>query len=237
MNDDKKTHKNIAPYIPFKTLTGFVSNLKNHAVPPLIDHSLLQTMSGSMRGQLLSTLRYLNLIDLNNAVNEPLIKMVKAYKTDSYGEVLHEILRKAYHDIFENVNLESGTSQTLIDAFRKHGNVDGQMLDKAIRFFLTALDECSVKYSPYFKIKKARKPTQRKKKKTKLDGENNGEDSKGGEDFDIDDIDDRAQFRIAIPGKKDVVIFLPDDIDQDDWDMVKIMLDAYVKRLTKSGGR
>ena len=42
-----------------------------------------------------------------------------------------------------------------------------------------------------------------------------------------------AKFRIPIPSKADAVLYLPRDIDSQDWEMVKVMLDAYVSRLTK----
>lgn len=233
MEVDAKKPKNITPYIPFKTFIGFIDNLKTHAVPPIIDHSLLQSMSGSMRGQLLSSLRYLNLIDSNNHVIETLKSIVTSYKTDAWQMVLHEILQEAYHDVVGEVKLDHGTSQQLIEAFKKNGNVDGQMLDKAVRFYLSALDECGIKYSPYFKAKKPRKQSQRKKKPSQ---KSKSDESPESEKPFEDDFHEGANFRIPVPGKTDVVIFLPDNIDQHDWEMVKTMLDAYVGRLAKAEG-
>ncbi len=235
MSENEKKPTILIPYIPFKTFYGFVDNLKNNTVPPIIDASLLQTMSGSMKGQLLSSLKFLKLIGTDCAVLGSLENLVNYYKTESWGDCLQGIVFDAYLEITGNVDLNSGTSQQLYDAFRKRGNVDGQMLDKSVRFYLSALDECGVTYSPYFKAKKPRKPTQRKKKKDQKNKvRESGEDGfSDGEDF---DNAGGAKFKIAVPGKSDVVIHLPEDIDQNDWEMVKTMLDAYVKRLTNFGG-
>lgn len=235
----KKPLKTV-PYIPFKTFTGFIDKLHSTAVPPIIDSSLLDTMSGSMKGQLLSSLRFLNLVDINNAVNETLINLIKAYKTDVLEIALKGIFTKAYHEITDKINLNTGTAQQLNDSFRKLGNVDGQMLDKAVRFYLTGLENSGIKYSPFFKAKKVRKGGPRKSKKSK---KKTRKDS--GEDLDDEDSDDeeeeatsgkREKIEISIPGKKSFSVRLPTDMDKEDWEMVKSMLEAYVKRLTNVGG-
>ena len=150
-----KKHLKTMPYIPFKTFIGFIDKLHSTVVPSIIDSSMLDTMSGSMKGQLLSSLRFLNLVDINNAVNESLKNLIKAYKTDGWEVALKGILFEAYHEITDKINLETGTAQQLNDSFKKLGNIDGQMLDKAIRFYLTGLESSGTKYSPFFKAKKS----------------------------------------------------------------------------------
>lgn len=238
MEESDKKSKVITPYIPFKTFVGFIDNLKSNTVPPIVDHSLLQSMSGSMKGQLLSSLRYLNLIDANNHVLESLKNIVTHYKTDDWGDTLSNIIIRAYHDMIGDVKLESGTSKQLLEAFRKRGNVDGQMLDKAVRFYLSSLDECGFKYSPYFKARKARKTGPRKTKNGKKKTQKENHDDL---DDDLEEEDEapgakRVKVNIDIPGKKSVSIYLPADMDNEDWSMVKTMLEAYVKRLTNVGG-
>lgn len=223
-------------YVPLKTFISFIDKLHSTAIPPIIDSSLLDTMSGSMKGQLLSSLRFLNLVDSNNTVNEPLKDLVKHYKTDSWCASLEAVIFDAYQNIIDNVDLDTGTAQQLYDAFRKAGNVDGQMLDKAVRFFLSSLDACEYKYSPFFKAKKIRKVGPRKARKIKKKNQTDYDDL----DDDLEEEEEnsgakRVKINIGIPGKKSVSVRLPVDMDEDDWEMVKTMLEAYVRRLTKAG--
>ena len=45
-----------------------------------------------------------------------------------------------------------------------------------------------------------------------------------------------VKFRLPVPGKADTIVVLPEDIDADDWKMLKIQLDAYVQRIVGSSG-
>ncbi len=184
--NDEKPFK-ITPYIPFRTFRGFIEKLHQTAVPPTIDHSVLETMSGSMRGQLLSSLRFLNLLDLENTVLEPLKKIVKSYKTDSWSDTLSEIIFDAYMEVIGDVDLDTGTARQLHDAFRLRGNVDGQMLEKSVRFYLGALEICGTTFSPHFKGKKPRKTGPRKSKKGKKKRQKDNDD-----DLD-DDLDEEEE--------------------------------------------
>lgn len=192
-----------------------------------------------MKGQLLSSLRFMNLVDINNTVNESLKNLIKAYKTDAWEVALKGVFAESYHEITDKINLHTGTAQQLNDSFKKLGNIDGQMLDKAIRFYLTGLESSGTKYSPFFKAKKARKTGPRKAKKGKKKPRNDN-----GDDFDDDDLDEeekgssakREKIEISIPGKKGFSVRLPADLDKEDWEMVKSMLETYVKRLTNVGG-
>lgn len=222
------------PYIPFKTFDTFIERLHSTAVPPMIDGSLLHTMSGSMKSQLLSSLRFLNLIDMQNNVQESMHDLIKSYKSDTWSDTLKEVVAIAYSDVINNVNLDSGTAQQLDVAFKNNYNVDGQVLEKAVRFYLATLEECGIKYSPHFKVRRVRKPVTKKKVKPKKkhQEENNLDDF--GDDGLGSTLEEMAKFRIPIPGKGDCIIALPTDLEQGDWDMVKIMLDAYVTRITNS---
>lgn len=228
--------KAISPYIPFLTLKNLVGTLKSTTVPPVIDSSVLRSMSGSMRSQVMSALRFLDLIDANNTVQDKLKNLVKAYETDDWPQAVARVIETAYQGIAKDVDLKNGTSSQLNDAFRKTGNVEGQMLEKAVRFYLTALKEAETSFSPLFVMRGARtglRPrTVPKTKKGRVRGSETAEDDV----LEDDELSDGeiARFRFHVPNKRDAVIALPADIDADDWEMVKIMLDAAVKRLTKN---
>ncbi|OGT66200.1 MAG: hypothetical protein A2993_02455 [Gammaproteobacteria bacterium RIFCSPLOWO2_01_FULL_47_190] len=231
MSEESSKIKVLAPYLPFQTFTSFIDKLHSTTIPPIVDGSLLQTMSGSMKGQLMSVLKFLSLIDNQGYVQEKLRDLVKSYKSDTWKDTIGNVICESYNNIIDNVDLDSGTAQQLAEAFRKRGNVEGQVLDKAVRFYLSGLKEAGLTYSPFFQAKKVRKSTIKQKKiKKKNETESN--------DFFDEDISDNgdsklAKFRIPIPNKGNAIIALPSNISQDDWDMVKQMLEAYVARLTK----
>lgn len=250
---DEKT-KSYPPVIPVSTLTGFTETLKNTTVPPVIDASLLTKMSGSTRSALMSGMRFLGLVNSAGVVDTKLHQLVRAYGTTGWKEAVIELLLPAFDEIIEGINLDHGTANQLVEAFRTKGNVDGQMLEKAVRFYLTLMTEAGVTYSPHFKSRTIRKPGPKRPKKPKGragDGDGDGDDEEqdldedrgrrrnhgggGGGDSIQFDAQASERFVIPIPGKGNTTIVLPKSIDADDWEMVKIMLDAYVGRLVKSG--
>ena len=64
-----------------------------------------------------------------------------------------------------------------------------------------------------------------------------GGESAGSQDEDEEVLppEGTVRFRLPIPGKADGIVLLPDDIDNDDWEMLKIQLNAFVNRLVKNG--
>src|SRR3989304_4402418 len=183
MSEESSKIKVLAPYLPFQTFTSFIDKLHSTTIPPIVDGSLLQTMSGSMKGQLMSVLKFLSLIDNQGYVQEKLRDLVKSYKSDTWKDTIGNVICESYNNIIDNVDLDSGTAQQLAEAFRKRGNVEGQVLDKAVRFYLSGLKEAGLTYSPFFQAKKVRKSTIKQKKiKKKNETESN--------DFFDEDISD-----------------------------------------------
>jgi len=137
------------PYVPWSTLQGFLKRLASTAVPDKIDSSLMVGMSGSTRSHLVSAMRFLGLISADGSVTEPLLELT-GVTPDRFPTELAAVLKVAYSDIVGDLNIEAATSSQLKDAFRTRGHVDGQMAEKAIRFFLTAMKEAGQPLSPHF---------------------------------------------------------------------------------------
>jgi hypothetical protein len=54
----------------------------------------------------------------------------------------------------------------------------------------------------------------------------------------LHDGDPRSErFHIPIPGKPSALVVVPRDLTTDDWDMLQVMLQAYIKRLQTVAGR
>lgn len=224
------------PYIPFKTFTGFIDKLKNSAVPPVIDASVMQNMSGSMKSQLMSALKALKLIQQDGTSTKELRELVKAYNTEQWQPTLGNIVGAAYQAVTRDIDVDTGTAQQLKKAFKEVGNVDGQVLDKAVRFYLAAIAAAGHAISPHFTARKQRKAGPRKAAK-----------KKSGVDRDEIELDDeseelllvnspRLKFRLPIRGKQDAVISLPADVSAEDWAILKTQLDVFITPPKPKGG-
>ena len=234
MSNKLKEIKLITPYMSFKTFTSFIDRLHSSMTPPIIDKSILQHMSGSGRGQLMSALRFLKLIENDGMVTNRLRDLVSAYKSDDWSKLLRDTLNQSFQHIVSDLDLEAGTDAQLQNAFKARGHVEGHMLNSAVRFYLAFLKEAGIAYSPHFGNRRVTIKSKPRKAKNKK--------SKGEETVDeFDDIDNGAsqsqvaRFQVHIPGRSDAKIILPSDINDADWEFVKNMLDAYVERLTKEG--
>lgn len=170
----------------------------------------------------------MNLIGANGAVTETFRTLIKSYKTEKWAETLTDAVFAAYHDLIGDVDLDNGTDAQLDNAFRQRGGVDGQVLDKAKRFFLAALTESGTKYSPHFGM---RKPA------TKRAGGTRKAAKKGAEIplWEEEDTDESVEvpgrkmppFRIPIPDKGQAIIVFPAGADSNDWMRIRRMLDAF----------
>lgn len=136
-------------YVPWSAFVAFIDRLSATALPPKIDFSLTHGMSGATQSHLRSAMRFLGLIDSNNVVTDSLRRLVKAYGKEDWASALSDVLG-AYNAVVDGVELDTGTATQLRDAFRINGKVDGQVGDKAIRFYLTALKSAGLTVSPHF---------------------------------------------------------------------------------------
>lgn len=176
--------KSPPPYVSFSTFASLIESLSTTAVPGKIDRSVMPKMSGVTKSQTLSALRFLGLIGSDGTVHDRFRALVKVYGTEEWPETLAELISDAYSEVIGNLDLDTGTSTQLSQVFNRNGGVSGQMLAKAIRFYLKALNEAKLTYSPYFKPPRASAPTGQKKttKKKKTTtvrhrGENNSGDT------------------------------------------------------------
>src|SRR5271170_2365251 len=111
----------LPPYIPFKTLQGFLQKLKDTAIPERVDSSLLRSYSGSIGRQLVAALKFLGLLDGNNYATEELKNTVKAYGTPEWADVFGQVFVGAYSELVGDLNLEVATFGQLSDRFKAWG--------------------------------------------------------------------------------------------------------------------
>ena len=232
MSDNEHLARSVPPYIPLLTLINFIGKLNKTVLPPRIDYSLTQNLSGGMSGALQSALRFLGLIDKAGTVLQPLNRLVESYGTDQWKACLGEIISPAYIDIIDGLDINSATSGQLEGKFRDNGKVEGQMVEKAVRFYLAVLDEAGIAKSPHFKTRRARAANGRKsgRRVSANRQRSNDEETRllSGHNAGTE------RFQIPIPRKPPATISVPRDLTTDDWEMLKEILATYIKRLIAS---
>ncbi|MCX6702884.1 MAG: DUF5343 domain-containing protein, partial [Candidatus Wolfebacteria bacterium] len=142
----KDNHKKLPPYVPYKTLINFLESLKI-ALPQRIDRSLMASMSGSLQGQLMLALEYLDLITDNGVPTEKLNRLVHSEDAE-YQRELREIITSSYRFLFEDgLQLARATASQLRERFDQTG-AKGDTLDRCLRFFLSIAGAAGLELSP-----------------------------------------------------------------------------------------
>lgn len=217
-------------YIAWSFLLNLTNGLRQSGMPLQIDRYVMPTASGSQVSAAVSSLKYLKWLDSNSKPTEEFKQFVKA-SDEERPALLRKTLEAAYPFLFEDpdFHLERATGQMMAEKFRKFG-LQGATLSKAVGFFLAAAKPAGIAISQHIKpppmpVSKGAKRTLKKK----------------GEEFEDDDAlveedevaPDVQRFQIPIPGKPSAVFTIPTDLEDDDWEMLKTMLDAYIARMRK----
>jgi hypothetical protein len=128
--------------------------------------------------------------------------------------------------------MTTATRSMLDDRFRKNSKAAGQVLDKAARFYLGALEKMQRPLSPHFKVRKTRAVASRKSARTTAGKPAHQQDGEA------DSADLNMQhIRLQLLDKPDVTITLPNDFDAADWTFLKPILEAYIARLTNPASK
>jgi hypothetical protein len=143
--------RGLPPYLPYTTLDSFIGSVKI-ALPSRIDRSVLPNMSGTMQGQLLAALTFLNLINSDGIPTEKLKAYVRS-EGEERQKILKDILVASYPFLYENFDLKHATASQLSERFSDIGT-SGDTTRKCIRFFLKAAEDAKIEFSPHFSNKK-----------------------------------------------------------------------------------
>lgn len=146
MAESNNGSKLLPPYVTFVSLMNFLNGLKR-GIPGQIDRSLMKTMSGLMQAQMMSALKYLDLIDANGHVKDTLTRLVNSEGPER-SRILSELLTASYPFLFNGFDLAKATSSQFRQKFTEVG-ASGDSVRKCIAFFLSAAKEAGVEVSPY----------------------------------------------------------------------------------------
>lgn len=135
---------NTPPYVPYPSFKTLIGELREHGVPSRIDRSVLRRFSGIIGSQLLTTLRFLGLIDDQNHPTERLVELVAASNTSEWGAKVVAVLQAEYAPLF-GLDLGNATALHFNETFRKAfpGSADS-VTQKSIAFFLGAAKDSGI---------------------------------------------------------------------------------------------
>lgn len=211
------------PYGPWNTFENWLKEQRSHEVPPVrVDNTLLRHLSGSAQSQLRGALRFFELVSGENDLVTDRGRQVIASTgdKDQLKAMWAEIVPRAYESILEGVDLEAGTKGQLAEAFRDKGGLTGSVNDKALRFFLSAMENAGIQLSPHFQPTKTRTSTSngqskpRKARKRKVNPQ-------GGTPENMQEI------LCSMPGGRSVKIWLPEDLTPGEEKFIVTYLNGY----------
>ena len=217
---------NPLPYGTYGMLKSTVERFTDSTVPTSLNRHVLSDLSGGDFSALSTTLRFLGLTKEDRSVTQAFRDLVTAKKKsdEEYESLLLDVLGKAYDKVIGNINIEEGTLPELEKAFKDAGVPQGQMLTKAIRFYLKALEDCGVPVSEH--ITKPRPRTARpvkngnspKKSKAK------GTAAKSDPPEEREDQLPSGFERLPIPGMPEAFIQYPASITDGQCDLFVAMV-------------
>lgn len=216
------------PYVSFKTLLTYMDDLKGKDhLPHQIDRSVMPKMSGITQNQVLSAMRFLGLVDENDKVTG-LQTLVDARGTLKFSEVFAGFIHQAYAGIIGTIDIESATQKQLRDSFRESSNVEGETLEKAVRFYLKALKEAGSPFSSHLTLRQSRGG---RRSSLPKQGKQPVQEQKGGKiNQNQPPLPGTITIPLHLPTKQTGSITFPEDLDEADCDMIDTIIRAYAKR-------
>jgi hypothetical protein len=130
------------PYHAYAALSTFVRDLNVNGIPPRIDRGAMAGIADSVRPQLMTGIRFLNLITPKDEATPLLRELVSAYGTPHWPPVLGKVLHQAYGGIFQ-LDLMTVTPDHLLDAFKPLASSE-EVRRKCYSFFLAAAREADI---------------------------------------------------------------------------------------------
>ena len=146
---NEKRKKTLPPYVSYRTFLNFIEGLKA-GIPARIDRSYWgERYSGSTGTQLITALRFLGLIDNDNAPTTRLRHLVSSSGTQR-AHVLNQVSTSAFDFILEkSIDPQVATYAQLEEAFSDTYGVTGDVARKCIKFFVSLRSDAGSTLSPF----------------------------------------------------------------------------------------
>ncbi|HWB06493.1 MAG TPA: DUF5343 domain-containing protein [Verrucomicrobiales bacterium] len=143
------------PYnIAFATIRGFITKLRTDGMPSRIDKTLLKNTSGTVQAYTLPCLRFLGLINGNDAPTPAFDALVAAKSEEEEKPLWKTVCEKSYGEIFESgINLTAATEGEFYELLNKKYDYDGDTRRKCATFFANLAVFAGIPIGPYLKPK------------------------------------------------------------------------------------
>ena len=141
--------KRLPPYVSYRTFRNFVDGLEQR-MPARIDRSYWgELLSGSSGAQLMSALRFLNLIDEHGRPTDSFRPLVMA-KGDQRVNVLREIATQSFDFVLQgSLDPQSATYSQLEEIFADRFPLSGDLSRKCLKFFIELSNDAGITLSPF----------------------------------------------------------------------------------------
>jgi hypothetical protein len=150
-----------------------------------IDRTAFPGMSGGAQTALLAGLRFLGLINADGTPT-PALHSLAVPDESARKKQIEAVLREKYADLFA-LDLTKVTPALLEERMGESYNVSGSTRDKAVRFFLQALEYLEIPVSPLFKKVAASAPGATRKRRAVQRPKAGGEPLIGDDEDEGDD--------------------------------------------------
>lgn len=131
-----------APYAPVKNVLDSVALYRERGTHPINSQLLMRI--GVSEGNVGRTLQALRLYDLIDEAGEPLdaLEGLRRASSDEYRASLEQVVRAAYHDVFQVVDPASDPASAIDDAFRFYQ--PGSQRGRMVTLFLGLCEEAGI---------------------------------------------------------------------------------------------
>jgi hypothetical protein len=153
--------KRSPPYVSYKSFLTLLEDLRN-GIPARLDRSVWgEKFSGTTGTQLISALRFLELVDVNGVPSQTLRDLVKA-RSSERGDILKKISQNSFPFLKNSIfDAQAATYSQLEEVFKDEYKVDKDVARKCIKFFVEIVIDAGIPLSPYItkKSKSSRQKT------------------------------------------------------------------------------
>lgn len=145
-----KEKKRLPPYVSYRTFRNFLDGLQVGGMPARIDRSYWgDRFSGTTGTQLISALRFLNMVDASGLPTNRL-KMLVAARGPQRNELLRQVTFEAFAPLMKaGLDPQNATYSQLEEIFHDNFNLSGDVSRKCIKFFIMLAGDAGVHLSSF----------------------------------------------------------------------------------------
>lgn len=228
MNDKPKSIS--PPYATFSAFINFLNKLRETIVPSRIDPTVFGNASGSLSYSIISTLKFLKLIDESGTPSPQFIELANA-TDDARPALLKAIIVKGYPTLFTStIHLTTMTAGQFDEHIRQEYGASGSTIDKVALFFIAACKAADIPVSSHLQNRKPIATSSTAKKSAKQRRRDAGED--------VDDDDETPPLPAVTAGKAleyqliDLMSEpdIGDEVKQSIWSLVQFLMARKAKK-------